>query len=271
MDGCMQGADDSDLADDRTAEVVSDDRELAKRYRRFAERPERGTYRMRLDPLPDDVERLVSQLDRLLWHVESVREALVAGNALEPPAWLGLDYRQGSNQDIARQLIEAHGACAYAKWSRARLAAAVVRWRANLRFMFETGRQIFPEHGTAGALRLLEAMGTPIAPELTRKAESLMRKVIGVERISPWDASVLLTQALISRRYASIANDFARQGADQVVKETPDGPEPDFQEVISMIRETLKWEASRRKPENRPSETEAQRARPNRPKRGMRK
>lgn len=253
------------LADNATS-ARKDVRERARLCRRSATAPELATYRMLPERPPDDITRLLSQLDRLRWHVESVAEALIDGHAWESPAWLQPEFRQGSNRDIARQLVAAHEECAYVQWSKERLAAVTVRWRANLRYMFETGRKILPEYGTVGALRLVEAMGPPIDRVLMKTAERLMCSVLvrsahHGEQVSPWQAAVELTQALITVRYTCIANDFAKQGADKVAREKPDGPDPEFRDVIWMICETLKEEASRRKANNPGADKTAPRAR----------
>lgn len=254
----MQDTDDTaSLAKEEAADDYPD-RELGLRYRRS---PPQQMPELALDTRspPDDVRLLFDQLDRLRWHVESVQEALVAGQAKELPAWLRPEFRLATNEQIARQLAEAHGDCAYTKWPREWLAAEVVRWRANLRFLFVTAKKIFPKYGEAGALRLVEAMGTPVHADLTDAAAQLIRKMLKKKQLSPVSAAAQLTQRLISRRYEDISLDYARQGADEVVKAglgrkktmkrttgvTP--PDSEFRQVIEMIVEMLSEDASKKK------------------------
>lgn len=246
---------------DKGGRAAVDATESASVYRRFADKPDRVVYRMSQNPPPDDIARLILELDRLRWHVESVTEALREGQAKDPSAWLRPEFRQGSNRDIARQLVEAHKECAYVQWSKERLAEVAMRWRANLRFMFETARETFPVHGQRGNSRLVEALGTPIDPALTAKAERLMTQVAEHKHLSPWNAAVQLTQELITTRYAHIAADFAKQGADKLAREKPDGPDPEFKAVIWMICETLKDEAIKRRASHPPSAAAVEQAR----------
>lgn len=255
----MRAPDDAASPADEQAGTDDADREQALRYRRFPVQQETTAPVASVAPLPDDVRLLFDQLDRLRWHVESVQEALVAGQAKELPAWLRPEFRLATNEQIARQLAEAHGACAYTEWPREWLAAEVVRWRANLRFLFVTAKKIFPKYGEAGALRLVEAMGTPVHADLTQQAKELIKDVLHKQSVSPVSAAAGLTQRLISRRYEYISLDYARQGADEVVKAgqgrkktmkrttgvTP--PDSEFRQVIEMVVEMLSEDASKKK------------------------